>query len=52
MREAIRPLGFGQNLGSFEPLIGLQRAIHRRDGDGLAAKQIEQGIEEPHAFPQ
>ena len=43
-------LGGRDHLAVVKRGVGLQRAIHGRDGDGLAAEQIEDGIEKAHGF--
>ena len=38
----------GDDLAVIEGGVGPERAIHRRNGDGLAAEQVEDSIEEAH----
>ena len=42
--------GRGDDLAVVQRGVGLQRAVHRRNGDGLAAEQVEDGIEKAHGF--
>ncbi len=50
--QIVRPGHLGNEIGFIQRRVRLQRPVHRRNGDGLTAKEIEDRIEDHNRCPQ